>query len=153
MRKYQLPAFLEGKITQAHYKRWLHRKAMAHVRRDRKRGSKEVTNSEYKLWIHRAVELCNGKDTYTQEELDWTLLSEYDNDESKMHRGEYKKLFALLPSVDHVCNITGPPEFKICAWRTNDAKNDLSYQDFVNLCRKVIRVADNVSSKDENPGF
>lgn len=142
MRKYQLPGFLEGVITQGHYERWLHRKAMAHIKRDRKRGKEEATNEEYKLAIHRAVEESKGKDAYTDEPLDWTLLSMYDNVESKAHKAQYKKKFALLPSVDHVGDQTGPTEFKICGWRTNDAKNDLSYPEFVHLCRKVIDAAD-----------
>jgi hypothetical protein len=142
MRKYQLPRFLEGVITQAHYERWLHRKAMAHVKRDRKRRSEDVTNEQYKVAIHRAVEESQGRDAYTDEALDWTLLSTYDNDESKEQRAEYKKKFALLPSVDHVNAQTGIVEFNICGWRTNDAKNDLTYQEFLDLCRKVI-VADN----------
>ena len=138
MRKYQLPRFLEGVITQAHYERWLYRKAMAHVKRDRKRGSEDVTNEQYKLAIHRAVEESQGRDAYTDEPLDWTLLSTYDNGESKEHKREYKKRFALLPSVDHIGNQTGPIEFRICGWRTNDAKNDLTYKEFLDLCRKVI---------------
>jgi hypothetical protein len=141
MRKYLLPRFLEGVITQAHYERWLHRKAMAHVKRDRKRGSEDATNEQYKLAIHRAVEESQGRDAYTDEPLDWTLLSAYDNDESKEQRAEYKKKFALLPSVDHVSYQTNPKEFKICGWRTNDAKNDLSYEEFLDLCRKVIDAA------------
>ena len=95
-------------------------------------------NEEYKLAIHRAVEESQGKDAYTDEQLEWTLLSTYDNDESRTQKTQYKKGFALLPSVDHVGNQTGQIEFKICGWRTNDAKSDLSYQEFVELCRKVI---------------
>jgi hypothetical protein len=155
MRKYQLPVFLEGVITQAHYDRWLHRKAMAHIKRDRKRRNEEAINEEYKLAIHRAVEESQGKDAYTGEPLDWTLLSTYDNEESKAHKTQYKKRFALLPSVDHVGTRKGPTEFRICGWRTNDAKNDLSYQEFGDLCRKVVhaanqgmhRVADKSSSR------
>jgi hypothetical protein len=143
MKKYQLPTFLEGVITQAHYERWLHRKAMAHIKRDRKRRDKETTNEEYKVAIHRAVQESQGKDAYTDEPLDWTLLSTYDNEESKAQKAEYKKRFALLPSVDHVGSKTGPTEFKICGWRTNDAKNDLNYQEFVDLCKKVIDAANN----------
>lgn len=138
MRKYQLPRFLEGVIKQEHYEHWLRRKAMAHVKRDRKRGRENITNEQYKIAIHRAVEESQGKDAYTDELLDWTLLSTYDNDESKEKRAEYKKKFALLPSVDHVGAPTSPIEFKICGWRTNDAKNDLTYQEFLDLCRKVI---------------
>jgi hypothetical protein len=54
---------------------------------------------------------------------------------------EYKARFALLPSVDHVADGTGPADFRMCAWRTNDAKSDLSYQEFLDLCRKVVTAA------------
>jgi hypothetical protein len=135
-----LPTFLEGVISQAHYERWLHRKAMAHVKRDRSRGDLDATNEKYKMAIHRAVEESQGKDAYTDEPLDWTLVSTYDNEESRAHKGQYKRRFALLPSVDHVSDGRSTT-FKICAWRTNDAKNDLSYEDFVNLCGKVIEAA------------
>lgn len=141
MRKYQLSAFLEGMVEQAPYERWLHRKAMAHIKRDKKRGNIEATTEEYKIAIHRAVEESQGKDEYTDEQLDWTLLSQYDNGESKAHKTQYKKRFALLPTVDHIGNRTEPTEFRICGWRTNDAKNDLSYNEFVDLCKKVVHAA------------
>jgi len=141
MKKYQLPEFLRGVVTQLQYEKWLYRKAMAHVRRDRKRGNTSAINAEYKVAIHKAIQECKGVDVYTGEELDWTLLSKYDNEESKNGGREYKKQFALLPSVDHVGDGTGPAVFRICAWRTNDAKNDLSYDEFVKLCQKVINAA------------
>jgi hypothetical protein len=43
-----------------------------------------------------------------------------------------------LPTVDHVNDGLGPADFRICAWRTNDAKNDQSLDEFVALCRRVI---------------
>jgi hypothetical protein len=142
MKKYQLPEFLVPEVSQAQYERWLHRKAVAHVRRDRKRANKTATIAGYKVAIHKAVEESAGRDAYTGERLDWTLISQYDNDKSKSGRREYKARFALLPSVDHVTDGTGPTDFKICAWRTNDAKSDLSYQEFVDLCRKIVTAAD-----------
>jgi hypothetical protein len=142
MKKYQLPEFLAPEVQQAQYERWLHRKAAAHVRRDRKRGNKAATIAGYKVAIHKAVEDSEGRDAYTGERLDWTLISQYDNDKSKSGRREYKAGFALLPSVDHVADGTGPADFKICAWRTNDAKSDLSFQEFLDLCRKVVAAAD-----------
>jgi hypothetical protein len=54
-RKYGLPAFLVGTVTREQYERWLHRKAVAHVRRDRKRGNATATNEAYKIAIHRAA--------------------------------------------------------------------------------------------------
>ena len=101
-----------------------------------------ATVAEYKVAIHKAVCESNGNDVYTGEALDWSLLSQYDNVESKKHGREYKRKFALLPSVDHVGDGTGPADFKICSWRTNDAKNDLGYDEFIELCCRVINVAD-----------
>jgi hypothetical protein len=97
------------------------------VRQDRKRGNAAATNASYKAAIHKAVEDSEGQDAYTGERLDWTLISQYDNDKSKRGGREYKADFAFLPSVDHVADGTGPAGFRMCAWRTNDAKSDLSY--------------------------
>ena len=137
-RKYAIPAFLAAIVTQAIYLRWLHRKAIAHIRRDRKRGNERETNETYKIAIHRAVCASGGRDAYTGEALDWHLISKYDNDASKKDGRKYKALFGLLPTVDHVGDGTGSADFEICAWRTNDAKNDLTRQEFVALCRKVV---------------
>jgi len=141
MRKYQIPEKLATVLEQSTYERWLHRKANTHVQRDRGRGNSTATNEEYKIAIHQAVCQSAGKDAYTGEELDWSLLSKYNNKESKTHGRIYKQQFALLPSVDHVGDGKGPAKFKICAWRTNDAKNDLTYEEFVDLCRKIVNSA------------
>ena len=141
MRKYQLTDELLALVGQEIYERWLHRKAMAHVKRDRGRGNTTATNESYKIAIHKAVCHSGGKDAYTNEELDWSLLSKYDNEQSKKHGRTYKKKFALLPSVDHVGDGTGEADFKICAWRTNDAKNDLSLSEFIELCSRVVNAA------------
>jgi hypothetical protein len=70
--------------------------------------------------------------------LRWDLISKYTNDESKAGKRAYKRTFADLPSVDHVGDGLGAPDFRICAWRTNDAKTDLSHEEFVSLCRAVV---------------
>ena len=134
--RYPLPHFLIDVISQAKYTRWLSAKAKAHVKRDRKLQP-YITEIEYKKKIHEAAVLSEGKDAYTGESLDWSLLSTWDNDKAKEHG--YKSKFALLPSVDHVSERRGPTVFTICAWRTNAAKNDLSIKDFVQLCEKVIK--------------
>lgn len=141
MRKYQIPLFLIDVVSQQNYEKWLHRKAVAHAKRDRRKGNTTATNEEYKIAIHKAVHESDAKDAYTNETLNWSLLSKYDNKESKKRGREYKKEFALLPSVDHVGDGIGPAYFKICSWRTNDAKNDLPYNEFVELCKKVINAA------------
>ncbi len=136
--KYPLPECLAGRVTAMAYRKWLHRKAKAHVGRDRARGNKSASVSDYKSAIHQAVDLSGGVDAYTGEKLDWLLISRYDNKTSKIQRRGYKHKFGLLPTVDHVGDGTGPASFKICAWRTNDAKNDLPLSEFVSLCQYVL---------------
>lgn len=138
-RKYDLPPFLTGTaVTQEVYERWLRRKAQAHVKRDRKRGNDAAIGEDYRDAIHAAVQECHGRDSYTGEMLDWGLISQYDNDESKESGRHYKKGFAMLPTVDHVDDGKGPARFKICGWRTNDAKNDLDLTEFIAVCRSVL---------------
>jgi hypothetical protein len=138
MRLFELPSFLDTAVTRETYVRWLQRKAEAHIKRDRKRGNESGSVSEYKRAIHQAVCSSGGRDAYTGERLVWNLISTYDNDESKLGRRSYKAGFALLPTVDHIGDGTGPADFRICGWRTNDAKGDLSLEEFVALCERVI---------------
>ncbi len=138
-RKYERPEFLAGTIGQDQYERWLHRKAKAHVNRDRRRGNETASNESYKVAIHAAVMESDGRDFYTGEPLDWSLISTYDNEHSKADGRRYKATLALLPTVDHVDDGLGPADFKICGWRTNDAKNDMTLDEFVSLCEKVLR--------------
>jgi len=137
-RKYQLPESISTLLDQKVYERWLSRKAKAHATRDRKRGNSAAMIEAYKVAIHQAVERSGGNDAYTGESLNWSLLSKYNNEKSKLDRRKYKALYALLPTVDHVGDGLGPANFEICSWRTNDAKHDLSYVDFVDLCHRVI---------------
>lgn len=136
-----MPAFLNDSVDPENYERWLGRKAMACVKRDRKRGHSAVTRALYKEDIHAAVLRSEGRDAYTGEELDWKLISTYKNEDSKVGKHGYKSEFALLPTVDHVGAGTIKARFCICSWRTNDAKNDLSPSAFVALCRKVLEHA------------
>ncbi|MDO8463421.1 MAG: hypothetical protein Q7S96_04105 [bacterium] len=137
-RKYGIPSFLEGVISQEKYERWLRRKAAAHLRRDRKYGNRVISGVIYRVAIHEAVKESNGKDAYTGERLDWKSLSEYSNIESAKGRRKYRARFALLPTVDHVDDRLASPNFRICSWRTNDAKGDMTLSDFLKLCRMVI---------------
>jgi hypothetical protein len=147
LRKYQVPSFLAEKLSQAAYQRWLDRKAAAHRKRDRKRGNKDATIELYKIAVHQAVVQSEGRDVYTDEQLDWSLVSTYDNERSKGERRAYKASLALLPTVDHLNDGLGPADFAICAWRTNDAKNDLDADQFVALCRRVVDHANKLNNK------
>ena len=135
--RYALPECLSGRVEADAYNRWLQRKAEAHVKRDRKR-LRVCSVSAYKQAIHQAVGRSQGNDAYTGEALDWGLISTYRNDASKAGRHGYKSGFALLPTVDHIEADTHGSGFAICAWRTNDAKNDLSLTDFLEVCRKAL---------------
>lgn len=137
-KKYTLPAFLVGSVDQAAYLRWLSHKAQAHVRRDRKRGNLTAIGEIYRVAIHAAVAASAGRDAYTGEALDWSLLSKYDNTDSAEGGRAYKHGFAKLPTVDHVGDGLGPADFKICGWRVNDAKHDLDIPAFLGVCRAVL---------------
>ncbi|MGC3982422.1 MAG: hypothetical protein QM808_14325 [Steroidobacteraceae bacterium] len=137
-RKFAVPEFLNGHLEQVACERWLHRRAQAHVKRDRKRGMSGVTGAAYRQAIHHAVIQSQGRDAYTGEELHWHLVSRYRNVDSQDGRHLYKAGFALLPTVDHIHASSLEASFKICAWRTNDAKNDLSHEDFFALCMRVV---------------
>ncbi|ABO55014.1 conserved hypothetical protein [Burkholderia vietnamiensis G4] len=139
-RKRQLPPFLIGVVSEELYLRWLLRKAQAHVVRDRARGM-SASGAQYRDAIHAAVLASEGLDHYTGERLDWHLISKYANAESQEGRHHYKAGFALLPTVDHVEASAVAASFKICAWRTNDAKNDLSVEGFFALCARVLEHA------------
>jgi hypothetical protein len=93
----------------------------------------------YKTAIHEAVCASMGIDAYTKEALAWDLISTYNNEESKAGKRGYKAKFALLPTVDHVGDGLGVADFKICSWRTNDSKGDLSLSEFIELCERVLR--------------
>jgi len=136
--KRQLPEFLAGKVSAEQYARWLSRKAAAHVKRDRKRDFDGAIGAAYRDAIHQAVVMSGGRDAYTGEDLHWDLLSQYDNEKSKAGRSVYKATFGLLPTVDHLDASANAVSFRICAWRTNDAKNDLSHDSFLDLCRRTL---------------
>ncbi len=137
--QYALPNALRGVCTEAAYKKWLQRKAVAHVVRDRKRWKIPLSVADYKKAIHAAVLETGKRDSYTGELLDWGLVSKYDNAKSNSGGGVYKKKFAMLPTLDHAGDAPGGMNFRICSWRTNDSKSDLTLKEFIELCRKVLR--------------
>jgi hypothetical protein len=146
--KYPLPDFLKDKCDQKKYSTWLHRKAQAHATRDRKRNRKrDCTVSRYKADIHNAVLSGGDRDFYTNELLDWSLISTFENDAARMGRSLYKKKFWLLPTVDHTFDERGEQKFVICSWKINDAKSDLTLEEFHALCETVLRNRDRKRDK------
>jgi len=137
-KKYQFPECLKDQCPPHEFDKWLERKARALLRRDRTRGNTNATRESYKIAIYESVIRCKGIDAYTGKKLRWDLISKYDNDQSRTNGREYKKKFGDLPTVDHVDDGSGSPQFNICSWRVNDAKNDLTLGEFLAVCREVL---------------
>jgi hypothetical protein len=136
--KYQLPICLEElRVDETAFVRWLHRKAMAHVRRDRRRGFRDSFVSRYKEHIIRAVAEANGCDFYTGQQLDWRLISKWNNDDASAKGGEYKRAFWNLPTVDHEDPRNPLSPIRLCSWRVNDAKNDQTIEELLKLADDI----------------
>lgn len=154
--KYTLPPVLTGKCSEKDYVHWLTYKAAAHVRRDQKRGNTAATTPSYRAAIHAAV--CSGGhlDAYTGKPLDWGLIRKYNNKDAKAGGRAYKKKFANLPTVDHVGDGKGPIDLKICSWRLNDCKSDLTLEEFVEVCKTVLefnRLSDHTAGNAGHGAF
>jgi hypothetical protein len=70
--------------------------------------------------------------------LAWEKINTYDNAKSKELRRIYKKSLGNLPTVDHFGDDLTAEQFRICSWRTNDCKNDLSDEELVGFCQVVL---------------
>lgn len=138
MKKYPLPPCLQkaNGLTEEAFRRWLQRKAQAHVRRDKdpRRKRQAVTAGAYKLRIYDAVIESQGRDYFTGQSLRWDLLSKWNNEEAETGGAAYRKEFWELPSVDH-----DGDAFRICSWRMNDSKNDQTIAEFLELADLVRR--------------
>jgi hypothetical protein len=137
--QYPVPECIREKCDQAKFSRWLHAKASAHVMRDRRRLKNRATVAEYKAAIHAAVAEGGRLDHYTGEELDWGLVSTFNNAAATEGRINYKRSFALLPTLDHTEDEHGQRKFVICSWRANDMKSDMTESEFHQLCARVLR--------------
>jgi hypothetical protein len=122
------------------YRDLLRRKAVAHKRRDQKRGGRYSIKEAMEA-IDTAFRAATGIDPYDGLPMDPKLLGHYDNAASQSDGSAYKRRFARLPTIDH---IDGKPEatFEIVSWQTNDAKEDMNREEFLDYCRRVVRHAD-----------
>jgi len=133
--KYPLPGFLEGRCDPAVFAKWLDAKADTLETRDKKRGkpyAMTATKSGYKEKIYRAVLNSGACDPYTGDLLAWEMIGTWDT--STDHPEEYKRRFALMPTVDH----TDPDvlEFEICSWLVNECKSYLKPDEFLGVCTR-----------------
>ncbi len=131
------------------YRRWLRGRALAHRKRDAGRGHKTGLQppslSAYEQAIHAAVLRCGGADEYTGEPLDWSIIGVWSDEEASARGAPYKREHRRKPTVDHQHGEDGRPlaldDLRVCSWEVNDAKGDLSFEDFERLCTRVIATA------------
>ena len=134
---YPLPPFLMGAVSLKDYRKWLDMKGQNLRIRDLKLKrpyAKPNSVMMYKQKINQAV-LDGGQfDPYTGEKINWGLISR----EKTLKKANFiDSGYAMHPAVDH----TDPEifEFEICSWISNESKNCMTPDQFVDFCRKVIR--------------
>ena len=139
------------KCDQSKFIVWVQRKAAALWERDKKKLiareslSFETNDNEkraqYRQAIYKAIaDIEENVCPYTGYPLKWDKIGTWDNEEAKKKGKVYKRDFALLPTVDHK-NAEPESDFVICSWVANDAKNDLTEDEFVKLCQAVVDYA------------
>lgn len=121
------------------FAKWVNRKANSLCKRDKERTKEKYafTTWDYVEKICEAIKESPVFDFYTNDKLDWTKIGEYTNEEAQCLGPNIKVKYAKMPTVDHI-DAKPEPNFHICTWCTNDAKNDLSLEDFITLCEKVL---------------
>jgi hypothetical protein len=135
-KKYPFPEFLSGRCEPDVYYKWLLNKADTLLKRDKARQKKyalDAGKSLYKQKIHEAVLNSSLYDPYSGEYLKWELISLWDT--SHKQPDGYKKKFRLMPTIDHVD--PNRLDFEICSWKINDAKSDMTREEFINMCSTV----------------
>ena len=88
-------------VIDGKYSELIQRKAVAVTRRDKRRGGQYTVKQAIEA-LDQAFHRCNGFDPYDGSQLDPDLLGEYRNEDAKAEGAEYKKRFAMLPTIDHV---------------------------------------------------
>ena len=127
-------------LSDEDYSDLIRKKAVAVTRRDKRLGGKYTVKQAIEA-INQAFHRCNGFDPYDGSKLDPKLLGTYNNEEAKAQGADYKKRFAMLPTVDHV-KAEPVPDFEIVSWQTNDAKGDMPPKEFIAYCRRVVQIAE-----------
>lgn len=127
-------------LSDLDYSTLLQKKAVAVSRRDKKRGGTYSVREAIEA-IDQAFHRCDGFDPYDGSKLNPRLLGEYKNEAAKADGANYKRRFALLPTIDHV-TAKPEPDFEIVSWQTNDAKGDMPPKEFIDFCWRVVEIAD-----------
>jgi|GEM_PF-774403 hypothetical protein len=135
------PSFVKAAITDVQYRTWLTRKAKYIIAEDRSRKRpcvKNATERLYKELIHKAVNQGGQFDPFTGETLQWELVCTWDDSNVKNLDESVFKKYALLPTVDHADPYGRSIDFEICSWKINRSKNNLTPQEYVALCKRIV---------------
>lgn len=123
------------------YPGWVQRKAVTLCKRDQKRGGSGNVQ-QYRLAIHQAVLASEGRDHWSGELLHWELIGTYDPREAAADNGGHRKKYALLPTLAHRCGEPGV-DLVVCAWRTHDAKHDMTAEELLAFCTAIVNHSPN----------
>ena len=137
--RYPMPAFLEGKVAAPVYHKWLDKRADKLFAKDKRLGrpyALRATAAIYQGLIHRAVTQSGQLDPFTGEALRWELIGTWDTTPGADIPDMDERHYALLPTIDHA----DPKElaFEICSWVVNTCKSELTPEEFVALCKRVV---------------
>lgn len=124
------------------FKGWLECRARSLHKRDKNKtkGTFSFSLSDYCCAICNsilAMKFCS-QDAYTGENLDWSCIGKYNNEDARLGGKQYKKRFAMMPTVDHI-HAEPKPEFIICSWQTNDIKNDMTLDELKKWCEVFLK--------------
>jgi hypothetical protein len=140
-RKYPLPDYLVGRISEALFDNWLNERGNTLRQRDLKRKkpwAPSTTKGMYKEKIYAAVIDCGQCDPFTGDPFQWELISSWDANEAKNGGDDYKNKFLLMPTVDHKDPDSDTLEFEIVSWLVNDCKSGLAPDQFIDLCKRIV---------------
>lgn len=122
------------------YQAWLNRKIASVKSAEKKKGYsskklEEIQKDNLREAIHEAVKDHGDRDFYTGEKIKWHKIND------AMPTGEgwaIRKEGGDYPSPDHF-NGTEHRIFRICSLRVNWAKAALTHEEFVDLCKAVVK--------------
>ena len=95
-------------------------------------GSELPEAKDYFEAVYKALKKCKNKDHYTGDPLEWEISLGI----KSLEEAEVRQKRITFDHV-HGRNLSNL-EFVMCAGKTNDSKNDLSKEKFIDLCKSVL---------------
>ena len=149
--RFSLPDFLIGIVSEIILNHWIDERGKSLRKRDLKNKkcfASSYSRMDYKNKIYEAILKTGLFDPYTGDKIDYSLICKWNSKLAEEGKLEYKKLFAMLPSVDHKDPDATVLEFEICTWKTNECKSNFNPEEFIAFCSKVL--SNNIFTKNNN---